>query len=303
LIASNREQQSVPEDALRYSLLVREKIANSIDRSVDYLESTLRRAAGLPSEEPNTSPFRFRPSKNPGLVEIEKADPREIEDNYRQWHEEGKKAHYIGKATSSLRSLGDKVVSGDFKAVNKWQAHKFDKELREARQITWEAWHFAREGETDHIDGRLILPSGASHGFDIATAYEAEYWAREGLSMGGVATKFETRCLTATLPGRGLTPALLEIALRAWYVQRFEWEQGHWAVLEKKLPQFIIRAAWEDGSCLCHDERECPDYNEQALESEVTVLEALESDYAISSYRRFGAKPVPQRLRDSINSR
>ena len=270
---------------------------------------------GLPREAPDPTGFRTKPCEDDDprfgkLMQMVRVPEEERQANFRTWHEEGRRGklaseisrgvHKVGYGLSYGGHLGDRLSYPVRRRL-------FWHELATARTITWNAWHYSLAGQTTEIDGRLVLPNGRDWSFDITTNNDQTFWIDEDYRNDGGAgreDRYASGCPTALVAATSLTPALLLVALRGWYVQRFEWERGHWAVLERTLPEFKIDAAWENTKkSECYTKKQLAKFERVALASELRVLELLENKGAKATFALYGAEAVPEELRTSIAKR
>ena len=286
-----------------------------MDASVKVVSPAVRLSLGLSAKEPNSTGTVFVPAevdeKWGQLYKLETLPEEETEMELKRWHEEGWRGAVSDSISRQVYLLGYQVSRGSVvrKAVWPLQKRLFWRELAQAKTITWKAWHYALAGETTSIDGRLILPSGRTMMFDIQSWGDQKHWVDEEYRMsGGADTKTgDSYGPGAVVAAEVLTPALLHAALRGWYVQRFAYTRGHWAIMEKKLPDFIIEDAWENGDgdegCHHYTAAQLRAYAKAALKAEEHVATLLEDKDAKASYALYGQESVPEILVESIAAR
>jgi len=287
-----------------------------MDFSDGPLETASRRLLGLPGDAPDPSGFTFEPAEEHPrwgkLSKMVEVPETEQERNLRAWHLEGRRGRFVNALTHQVHHLGYTMKYRSPAGMITWPVERrlFWHEFGQAREIKWVAWHSSVEGETTAIDGRIELPSGRQMGFDISCVGDEVHWANEAWSRGdSAADRTESwGCRTAVLPTQVLTAALLRTALRAWYVSRFEWVQGHWSNVEGKLPEFIIDPYWEDDTCCrfshmdeAEKQRALEGYAEAAAKANQLVIDLLSGDEPTKLYQRYHQQAILPELAEAVD--
>jgi hypothetical protein len=159
-------------------------------------------------------------------------------------------------------------------------------ELANTRLIRYVSYHSVYSGESAHIDGRIVLPSGAKFDLDFSCVGGLRNWSLKEWELGVVVTgdiaygDFAER--TILIPTRTLFEDVVREALIRWYMQRFEYERGHWAVREHALPEFVL-----DIGFFKHEDKNRQRSCRKRVAKDKKLLRAL-NDGAALTYPRFG---------------
>lgn len=257
------------------------------ERFLDRLERRLRAGLGLP-EDPDQGVFEG-PNER-GLYTFREQPEEEQEASFRHYHEQPLLGHILDEGFRYLNILSGYVGDPDrlLRRVS-WPLRRLllENELADARTIRWESWHKGTPGEITHLDGYVLLPSGERFPLDIQALGEQEVWARESWQDGGVMIRGRGARTVETVvcPVEALTPAVVEQAVRRWYMERFEWRRGHWAVVERRLPHFEVETSfWEQPE----DPQERARYKRKAAKIDTTVAKLPRSEWSARLERRYG---------------
>lgn len=218
------------------------------DNFLDRLEQQLRNHLGLP-DDPAQGLFEGPDER--GLYTLRPQTEEEQEASFRHFHEQPLLSHVIDEGFRYLRIASDYIENPDrFVSRLSWPVRRrvLERELAQTRNIRWRSWHKATPGETAQIDGYVLLPSGARFALDVRALAEQAVWAVESWHDGGVTIERRDSGSVETIlcPVDALTPAVVEQAVRRWYMERFEWHRGHWAIIERRLPEFDVdNTFWE----------------------------------------------------------
>ena len=266
------------------------------------VESFARRALCLPGEAPDPTGFAMTFNER-GAFGFERVGDEERQRAWRAWHAEGLRGHVASEMGRGVHRLGYALSYRDLADVaarltRPVQRRRAWAELASARELRWEAVHYACPGSSAELEGRIVLPSGRTLGLTVACVGSVRFWSEDAIRDGRHYVPGDMTEHTAMLPCDVLTPALLEVALRAWYVARFHWRQGHWASRERALPRFVIDASWESiGDLPARDRQRL---TRAASDAEIQVADLLRADEARRVYATFGVEAVPPALAASL---
>ena len=122
--------------------------------------------------------------------------------------------------------------------------------LAGARELYWEPYHYGRAGEAESLDGRLLFAPSQAHPcypLEVSCMGASCEWIEQDARAGGIMVEEpDSYRLTPAviLPTQVLSPSLVQLGLRLWYMQHFQLSQGSWAVLEARLPLIHASADW-----------------------------------------------------------
>jgi len=259
------------------------------------LEPVIRKGFGLSAKSPDASGVRWEPAgydeRWGQLQRMVPLSEEVVSVERERWHQEGRRGRWASECARAIHIVGYNLKYGSTVKKMLWPLRKkrLWAELDNSQEIRWVAWHYAVSGETTHIDGRLVLPSGRELGFDISCIGNDIHWAREAWQQG---TSYSDHteswgCPAAILPTKVLTPALLRTALRAWYVSRYQYRQGHWSNLQSRLPEFIIDDYWESEESSLRAQ-----YKKEAEEAEAEVRGFMNSEESQLLYKQYGQQAL-----------
>lgn len=257
-------------------------------RQLDNLEDRLRPLLGL-GRKPNHLSLFFGEPDEDGLMELHMPSEEVHDAEEERWHREPRRGRALSAVISALQRFEPLALVR--RPGDALERRRGERELASARKLEWNPYHYCTNGQTDHIDAHLVLPSGRHYALDVSTAAFHAYWVREGWQSGGVYrtgqdTDQRDGVATAVVPTETLTPALVREAIERWYMDKYQYAQGHWSVLERKLPELVVDESgwsWPDDPY----ERELAEQAAARAEDTAGLLKA-ESEVDERTARRYG---------------
>jgi hypothetical protein len=222
------------------------------------LEPWLRPILGLVKQVPEPNGMSTMPTDDPcsgRLYKLELADEASTERSFQAWHRY--QAPMIERAlertldgiermlglADSIAAVSDRQAAAE--RVHRWRRQRVvEHELAAQRTIRYVSYHTIYQGVDVHIDGRIELPSGAHFMLDFSCIGDVALWADEDWSRHNVATGDiaygQGASRNILLPTQTLFEAAVVEGLIRWYMDRYEFERGHWSVIEQTLPTFDL---------------------------------------------------------------
>jgi hypothetical protein len=254
------------------------------------LENRLRPLLGLGPKPLDGSLYFSEPDEH-GNSEMLFPAEEVLDAEKERWHRESRRGRALSAAVDALKRVEPSEIANRLKSP--LERRLLERELSSARRLEWRSRHFCTIGDTDHVDGYLVLPSGRHYDLDVSTAAYYESWVREGWLRGGVyregpGTNHSPGVATAVVPVETLTPAVVLEAIERWYLDRFEYVQGHWSLLERRLPEFEV----EDSFWSRPDDPRERELAEQAAERAERDLKRIkpQSETEERMARRYGRR-------------
>jgi hypothetical protein len=121
-----------------------------------------------------------------------------------------------------------------------------DKGLAQARVICFRAETVGVKGLSGWMDGYLFSPG---QNWSVALYLQTEFSLSHDLAFSWKRGQLEVQSWSENsilIPGKGLTPELVEEGVRRWYAHRFQWKYGHWTRGLSNLPEFRFDCEWEE---------------------------------------------------------
>lgn len=210
-------------------------------------ERLLRSALGLPAQAPSPLSSTFVKSQDSDWYTLEDVPADELNQNQHNWHTEDWRAD----AADTLARLPTRTVQAGRTVRRRFDQHQNRKRFLNARALTYTSHYIHNTDDCAEIEGYFDLGDGHYYSLTIVAANGAANWLQEAINnkdemmveqsgyimFGGGRTKYVFADV--------LTDELVQQAIAEWYVDRMEFQRGHWTHLENRLPTFHTDLAWE----------------------------------------------------------